>query len=125
MLALVALATRVPGGLGALLNNEDLMVVFRRGRQTMGERNRTEDCQADLFPKDFGDRLERLIVLAGQSWEEFALILGVGLDRVTEWREGTIPTGGEVWRVMNLARSVPGGFEIMLPGASGFDQSGK
>ena len=29
MLALVALATRVPGGLGALLNNEDLIVVHQ------------------------------------------------------------------------------------------------
>ena len=67
MLALVALATRVPGGLGALLNNEDMMVVFRRRRQTMGERNRAEDCPAELFPKDFGDRLERLIELAGLS----------------------------------------------------------
>ena len=91
----------------------------------MGERNRTEDCQADIFPKDFGDRLERLIELAGLSWEESARILGVGLDRVTEWREGTIPTGGEVWRIMSLARSVPDGFEIMLPQAAGSDQGGK
>ena len=125
MLALVALATRVPGGLGALLNNADLMVVFRRRRQTMGERNRAEDCPAELFPKDFGERLERLIELAGLSLEEFARILGVGLDRVTEWREGTIPTGGDVWRIMSLARSVPGGFEIMLPEAAGSDQGGK
>ena len=125
MLALVALATRVPGGLGALLNDEDMMVVFRRRRQTMGERNRAEDCPAELFPKDFGDRLERLIELAGLSLEEFARILGAGHYRVTEWREGTIPTGGEVWQIMSLARSVPGGFEIMVPEAAGSDQVGK
>ena len=125
MLALVALATRVPGGLGALLNNEGMMVVFRRRRQTMGERNRAEDCPTELFPKDFGERLERLIELAGLSWEESARILGVGLDCVTEWREGTIPTGVEVWRIMSLARSVLGGVEIMLPEAAGSDQGGK
>ena len=82
----------MPGGLGALLNNADLMVVFRRGRQTIGQRNRTEGCHTELFPKDFGDRLERLLVLAGLSWEEFARILGVGLDCVTEWREGKTET---------------------------------
>ena len=125
MLALVALATRVPGGLGALLNNADLMVVFRRGRQTVGERSRTGNCQADFFPKDFGDRLERLLVLAGLSWEEFPRVLGVGHDRVTEWREGTIPTGGEVWRIMSLARSVLGGFEIMLRESAGSDREGR
>ena len=125
MLALVVLATRVPGGLGALLNNEDLMVVFRRGRQAMGERNRAEDCPAELFPKDFGDRLQGLMELAGLSWEEFARILGVGLDCVTEWREGTVPAGGELWRVMTLARSVPAGLEIMLPEVSGSDHGGK
>ena len=53
--------------------------------------------------------------LAGLSWEEFAERLGVELDRVMEWRNGTIPTGGEVWHIMRLAWSVPGGIEIMLP----------
>ena len=124
MMALVALATRVPGGLGALLNDEDLMVVYRK-RRPMGERKRADDCQAELFPEDFGDRLERLIELAGLSWEEFARILGVGHNRMAEWREGTTPTGGEMWRIMCLARSVPGGVEIMLPEAGGSDRGGK
>ena len=124
MLALVALATRVPGGLGALLNDEDLMVVYRK-RRPVGGRKWADDCQAELLPEDFGGRLERLVELAGLSWDEFARVLGVGYDRVAEWREGTIPTSGEVWRIMSLARSVPGGFEIMLPGPSGSDQGGK
>ena len=68
---------------------------------------------------DFGERLERLRELAGLSWEEFAQRLGVEKDRVTEWREGTIPTGGEVWHIMRLALSIPGGFEVMLPEAGG------
>ena len=100
------------------------MVVFRRERQTLVKRKRTEDCHAELFPNDFGDRLERLIELAGLSWDEFARIVSVRHDHLTEWREGTIPTGGEVWRIMSLARSVPGGFEIMLPVAAGSDQGG-
>ena len=119
MLALVALATRVPGGLGSLLNNEDLMVVYRKGRQTVGELNHRNDSQVELFPKDFGDRLERLLELAGLSWEEFPRIMGVGRARVAEWREGTIPTGGEVWRIISLAQTVPGGIDIMLPEAAG------
>ena len=51
----------------------------------------------ELFPKDFGERLARLVELAGLSWEEFAGRLGVECDRVTEWRGGEVPMGGEVW----------------------------
>ena len=57
----------------------------------------------ELFPEDFGERLEKLVEFAGLSWEEFADRLGVENDRVTEWRAGTIPTGGEVWYFMRLA----------------------
>ena len=70
------------------------------------------------FPEDFGQRLERLIKLAGLSREEFAERLGVEHDRVMELREGTIPTGGEVWHIMRLAWSVPCGIEVMLPEAA-------
>ena len=80
----------------------------------------------ELFPKDFGDRLARLVELAGLSWEEFAERLGVESDRVTEWRGGEVPTGGEVWHIMRLAMSVPGGTEAMLPetlGRNGLNRS--
>ena len=70
------------------------------------------------LPFGYLERLERLIELAGLTWEEFAERLGVGIDRVTAWREGTIPTGGEVWHIMRLAYSVPGGIEVMLPEAA-------
>ena len=56
--------------------------------------------------------------LAGLSWEEFAGRLGVELDRVMEWRNGTIATGGDVWHIMRLAWSVPGGIEVTLPEAA-------
>ena len=83
----------------------------------MNARKRQEDYYAESFPEDFGERLERLIELAGLSWEEFAERLRIDVDRVMEWREGAVPTGGEVWHIMRLAWSVPGGFEVMLPGS--------
>ncbi len=70
---------------------------------------RTEGLYPELFPKDFGERLKRLIEIADLSWQEFAVRLGVDDDRVMEWRNGAIPTGGEVWHIMRLALSVPGG----------------
>ena len=78
-----------------------------------------------LFPKDFGERLARLVALADLSWEEFAERLGVERDRVTEWREGGVPTGGEVWHIMRLAWSVPGGTEVMLPLNTGPNEGGE
>ena len=84
----------------------------------MAAGERIDDSYPKLFPEDFGERLERLTKLAGLSWEEFAQLLGVENDRVTEWREGTIPTGGEVWRIMRLARLTSGGIEVMLPEAA-------
>ena len=36
-----------------------------------------EDSYPELFPRDFGERLERLRDLAGLSWEEFAERLSV------------------------------------------------
>ena len=84
----------------------------------MDSGERTEESYPELFPKDYPERLERLIELAGLTREEFAERLGVGIDRVTAWGEGAIPTGGEVWRIMRLAYSVPGGIEVMLPEAA-------
>ena len=81
----------------------------------MDSRERTEGSYRELFPKDYPERLERLIKLARLTWEEFAERLGVPNERVTVWREGTIPTGGEVWHIMRLAYPVPGGIEVMLP----------
>ena len=84
----------------------------------MDSRKGTEGSYPELFPKDYPERLERLIELAELTWEEFAERLGVPNERVTAWREGAIPTGGEVWHIMRLAYSVPGGIEVMLPEAA-------
>ena len=42
-----------------------------------------------------------------------------------EWRGGEIPTGGEVWHIMRLALSVPGGMEVMLPENARLDAGGE
>ena len=41
---------------------------------------------------------------------------------MTEWRTGTIPTGGEVWHIMRLALSVPCGFKVMVPEAAEYSR---
>ena len=84
----------------------------------MDSREQMEGSYPELFPKDYPGRLKRLVELAGLTWEEFAERLGVENDRVMEWRSGTIPTGGEVWHIMRLAYSVPGGMDVMLPEAA-------
>ena len=77
-----------------------------------------EDSYPELFPKDFGERLERLMELAGLSWEEFAERLSADDDRVMEWREGSVPSGGEVWHIMHLVSTAPRGIEVMLTEAT-------
>ena len=79
---------------------------------------RIEDFRPAPWLEDFPPRLERLTQLAGLSWEEFAERLSVKHDRVMEWRAGTIPTGGEVRHIMQLALLVPCGSDVMLPGTS-------
>ena len=81
----------------------------------MGAGEREEGSCPEPFPEDFGERLIRLIGLAGLSREEFAERLGIEYARVNEWLNGAVPTGGEVWHIMRLARSVPGGIAVMLP----------
>ncbi len=80
----------------------------------MAASKRAEDTYPELFPKDYGERLQQFVDLAGLSWEEFVQRLGVRDERVAEWREGAIPTGGEVWHIMRLASSIPGGVDVML-----------
>ena len=84
----------------------------------MDGREREEGCYPELFPEDFWERLERLVELAGLSREEFAERLGIEYDRVVEWFDGAILTGGDVWHVARLAWSVPGGLEIIVPEAN-------
>ena len=85
----------------------------------MNEMEREEDCCSPPFPEDFADRLERLIELAGLSREEFAQVLGISYERVAQWFDGAVLTGGEVWHVARLAYLIPGGMAIIVPETAG------
>ena len=75
----------------------------------MNTRRGIDGSYPELFPVHFGERLEKFVDLPGLSWEDLAECTGVEHDRVMEWYEGAVPTGGEVWRIMLLALSVPSG----------------
>ena len=77
-----------------------------------------EDSYPELFPKDFGERLERLRELAELSWEEFAERLSADDDRVMEWRKGSVPLRGG--GVAHHASGIDGsrGVEVMLTEAT-------
>ena len=80
------------------------------------ERNRTEGCCPPPFPEDFGQRLEGLKDMTGLSWGEFAELLGVTERGLLKWRRGGPPSGAYFWAIMEVARGVPGGFDLMLDG---------
>ena len=77
------------------------------------ERNRIEEYRPPPFPDDFGERLKEL---SGLSWGEFAELLGVTQRGLLKWRRGRPPSGAYFWAIMELAREVPGGFELMIYG---------
>ena len=85
---------------------------------TTDERKRTGGYRPPPFPDDFGRRLERLRKLVGVSWREFAERLGVTQRGMLKWRRGGPPSGAYLWAIIELAREVPGGFELILDGDS-------
>ena len=80
------------------------------------ERNGTEGCCPPPFPGDFGERLEGLKEMVGVSWGEFAGLVGVTQRGMLKWRRGGPPSGAYLWSVIELARDVPGGLELILDG---------
>ena len=83
------------------------------------ERNRTLDYRPPPWPEDFGERLEDLKELAGLSWVEMAELLGVTDRGALKWRRGGRPSAANLLAIMELARGVPGGYELMLYGDDG------
>ena len=83
------------------------------------ERNRTLDYRPPPWPQDFGERLEGLKELAGLSWLEMAELLGVTDRGALKWRRGGRPSAANLLAIMELARGVPGGYELMLYGDDG------
>ena len=76
-----------------------------------------------VFPTISGKRLERLRELVGMSWHEFAECLGVTQRGMLKWRRGGPPSGAYLWAIIELARDVPGGYEIVLGEDTGTEWS--
>ena len=65
---------------------------------------------------DFGDRLQRLMEMAGLSRRDLADLLGVRESTVQKWLKGGEAHRGNFWGLMELARRVPGGFPLLICG---------
>ena len=86
---------------------------------TTNEPKLITECCPSPFPDDFGRRLERLKELAGVSWREFAGRIGVTERGMLKWRRGAPPSGAYLWAIIELAREVPGGYEIVMGADAG------
>ena len=86
------------------------------------ERSRTLDLRPPPFPKDFGERLEGLKEMVGVSWGEFAERLGVTERGMLKWRRGGPPSGAYLWAIIELARELPGGYDLMMYGDDGTEE---
>ena len=86
------------------------------------ERSRTLDLRPPPFPEDFGERLEGLKDLSGLSWGEFAERLGVTQRGMLKWRRGGPPSGAYLWAIIELARELPSGYDLMMYGDDGTEE---
>ena len=87
---------------------------------TLAERNPLADFRLRPWPEDFGRRLEGLKVLAEVNWLEMAGLLGVTDRAILLWRRGErIPSGTNILAITELARSIPGGIELLCQGDAG------
>ena len=87
---------------------------------TLAERNLLEDYRPPAWPEDFGRRLEGLKVLAGMKWREMAGLLGVSERAILMWRRGERrPCGANILAITELARSIPGGIDLLCQGDAG------
>ena len=89
---------------------------------TTDEKKLISECRPSPFPEDFGRRLERLKELAGVSWREFAGRIGVTERGMLKWRRGAPPSGAYLWAIIELARDVPGGYEIVMGADAGAER---
>ena len=87
---------------------------------TLTERNPLMDFHPTPWPEDFGRRLEGLKKLAGVKWLELAALLGVSDRAVLLWRKGERrPSGANILAIAELARSIPGGIQLLCQGDAG------
>ena len=86
------------------------------------ERSRTLDLRPPPFPEDFGERLEGLKEIVRVSWGEFAERVGVTERGMLKWRRGGPPSGAYLWSIIELARDVPGGYDLIMYGDDGTEE---
>ena len=75
---------------------------------------RAVPCGSGRLPRDFAQRIDRLKEASGLTWDDFAEPLGVERKQVLRWRRGAEPCGGSYHALIELARWVPGGLEILM-----------
>ncbi|MDE2837214.1 MAG: helix-turn-helix transcriptional regulator [Chloroflexota bacterium] len=71
------------------------------------------------WPEDSGERLARLLEMAGISRRDLAEFTGVTERTVQRWLRGAMPKGFHYLSIIELARTVPGGFDLMIDGEGG------
>ena len=87
---------------------------------TLAKRNLLENYRPPPWPEDFGRRLEGLKVLAGVKWLEMAGLLGVTDRAILMWRRGERrPSGANILAITELARSIPGGIDLLCQDDAG------
>ena len=85
-----------------------------------------ENWRPPSWPEDFPQRLERLLEMADVTHRDLARALGVTERTVQKWLAGGgRPKGGSYYGILQLSRTVPGGFELMLYGKGVSDANGE
>ena len=74
------------------------------------------DYRPPPWPEDFPQRLERLKEMAGVSWKRMAELVGVTDRGALKWRRGGRPSAANFRAIIELAREIPGGYDLMMDG---------
>ncbi len=89
-----------------------------------GREGSIEDSRPPGWPEDFPQRLERLLDMVDMSRQDLARFLGVTERTVQRWLSGGgRPKGGNYYAIVQLSRTVPGGFDLMIFGCGLEDEA--
>ena len=78
-----------------------------------------EDWSPPSWPEDFGERVGRLLKMADLSRQDLAEFVGVTERTVQKWLDGGMPAGPSFLGIITLARTIPGGYELIMYGEAG------
>ena len=88
----------------------------------MATERRIGDYRPPPWPEDFPQRLERLKQMAGISWKRMAELVGVTDRGALKWRRGGRPSAANFRAIIELAREIPGGYDLMMDGDDGTEE---